>query len=203
MGNRTRGADYAGLIPLLFACGTFLLGGLVGCAFGATVRDEAAKQVNTYLTDFIVLAQSGQLTWPVPATIWNQGRWFVLCLLFGGSRIGVAVLPILLAARGFLLVFSVSCFLRFLGSAGILAAVILFGIPALFWIPALIIAGTLGMASSFRVLLGRCSGTAALSSYGQTARRELLLSIVLIVLCVFLECGLLPYLLPVAARILV
>ena len=202
MGNRTRGSGLTGVLPLLFICGSFVFGGLLGCAFSAAVDSDTALQIKEYLTEYMFLAQSRQLVWSVPAVFWNQGRWLLLCVLFGLSVFGVAVLPTLFAARGFLFVFSIGCFLRFLGNVGMLPAVVLFGIPALLWAPGMLIAGTISLSSSFRVLRDKGSGVISLGGYGQAARKSLVLSFLLFVLCVCLECGLLPRLLPIVADIL-
>ncbi len=66
----------------------------------------------------------------------------------GLTALGVAVIPGLFFARGFLLAFSTACFYRIFGGQGVWPALVLFGLPALFWAPAFFLAGWQSLSAS-------------------------------------------------------
>lgn len=201
MGNRVHSPQVARLWPLLTVGGCFLVGGILGCMFSALASQNSARQLGEYLTDYISLLKAGMITWSIPAVLWNQGRWFLFCVLFGLTGIGIIALPALFAARGFLFAFSVSCFIRFLGDVGAIPAALMFGLPALLWAPGFFLSGFWGLSSSFRIARSRTGESAASAWSGRSLRAYISWSIILFLLCVCLECALLPVLLPIAARI--
>lgn len=194
MENRT--LDIRTVWPVALLSGCFLLGGVLGCLFAITSSGGSATQLGEYLTDCMSLFKSGVSAPSVLRTFWGQGRWFILCTLLGLAGAGVAVLPVFFALRGFLLSFGVACFVRFLGLPGFLPACVLFGIPALLWMPGLFLSGVL----SYRAARAKIGASPVMSGMGRGYRVGLLLSAFLFLLCVFVECSLLPVLLPVAAR---
>ena len=89
-------------------------------------------------------------------------RFPLAALLMGFTALGVIGLPVLFAVRGFLFSFSVACFCRLFGGAGLIPALFLFGLPALLWAPALFVLGAQGMLGAYG-LLRRVTGGQPLS----------------------------------------
>lgn len=153
----------SGQCSVLIMLGTlFLAGGVAGCLFAGFAGGEGAKELSQYLADYLSLARDGTAArtfWP---TVWEQLRYLVVVVVLGSTVLGVVGIPLLFCVRGFFFSFSVSCFCRVFGSAGLIPALVLFGLPALLWGPALFLAGFQGLSSSQRLLRrgsgeGRCS----------------------------------------------
>ena len=183
--------------PILIIAGCFLIGGVLGCLLGTFGGSADIGEVEQYLREFLVLARAHEVSWSVPAVIWNRGRWLLFCGLFALTAAGVGILPLLVGLRGFLAAFGISCFVRVFGAVGLVPAIVVIGIPALLWAPGFFLLG---------VLCLRCSAIALrkeerILKFGG-AVRVFCLSVVFLVLCVIFECVLLPRLLSAAAMIL-
>lgn len=163
MGKRVRDWDLpsgSGKL-LVLLCAVFLAGGAAGCLFAGLAEGEGARALSSYLADYLTLAREGTVVrdfWP---TLWEQLRWLALTVLLGLTAIGAVGIPLLFCLRGFFFAFSVGCFCRVFGGAGLVPALVLFGLPALLWAPALFLAGFWGMSGSLYLLRrgvgeGRC-----------------------------------------------
>ena len=133
---------------------SFLLGGLAGALMAALAGGEGARQLSAYLSDYLILAgQEGAAArfWPL---LWGRLRDLLIALILGMTALGAVGLPVLFAARGFLFAFSVGCFCRVFGGAGLFPAFALFGLSALLWTPALFLAGVPGMTRARRLMAG-------------------------------------------------
>ena len=133
---------------------SFLLGGLAGALMAALAGGEGARELSAYLSDYLILAgQEGAAArfWPL---LWGRLRDLLIALILGMTALGAVGLPVLFAARGFLFAFSVGCFCRVFGGAGLFPAFALFGLSALLWMPALFLAGVPGMTRSRRLMAG-------------------------------------------------
>ncbi len=138
--------------------GCFLLGGIIGCLFSALSDGQGAQELSAYLEDYLLLAGEGGVSgglWPV---LWERVKVLLAALILGATAFGAVGLPILMGVQGFFLSFSVGCFCRVFGSAGLLPAFVLFALPALLWTPALFIAGVQGFVYA-RMLLNRGLGS--------------------------------------------
>ena len=189
--------DLSGCWCVLIVAGCFLLGGILGCLLGVCAGEVGTGEIETYLWDFISLVGNRDLKWSVPTVIWNRGRWLIFCGLFGVSAVGIGLLPLLFLLRGILLTFGICCFLRIFGVIGLLPAVLLYGVPALLWVPGFL---TLGVFC-FRRSLSGLRKTAHTHEKG-AGNPGLISSGLLFGLCVVFECGMLPRLLAAAAHIL-
>jgi len=194
MEMRTRFAPPAALRPVLMLGGGFLAGGLSGSFLGAFVSGEGAGQLALYLRDYMALVCGGTVARSAISPAWHHGRWFLACLLVRLAGAGASAIVVLFALRGFFLAFGVSCFFRFFGPAGLLAAACLFLIPAFLWGPGLFRLGC--------CLLPQRRGALPPEGEGRPSPSGAVVSSVLFVLCVLYEWGALPVLLPLAARIL-
>ena len=133
---------------------SFLLGGLAGALLATLAGGEGARELSAYLSDYLILAgQEGAAArfWPL---LWGRLRDLLIALILGMTALGAVGLPVLFAARGFLFAFSVGCFCRVFGGAGLFPAFALFGLSALLWTPALFLAGVPGMTRSRRLMAG-------------------------------------------------
>ncbi len=195
-----RGEGDGQLVSLLFLSAFFFLGLLGGLLFAAL--GEASPELSDYLGAYFQVAGTEGGWSPSPwSAVWELIRWPVAALALGFTTLGVFCVPALLLARGFLLSYSVCLFLRLFGVGGLLAALVVFGVTALFALPVLFAVG----CESFRACLGR------LGRYGEPARpslRQYLATLVpsagMIVAGAVAQCTLMPALLDaVCARFFV
>lgn len=182
--------------------GFFLLGGLAGGLFAGLAEGEGARVLGDYLCDYLTLASQETVTcgfWPV---LWEQFRYFLAVVILGVTALGVAGLPLLFAVRGFFFSFSVGCFFRVFGGAGLLPALVLFGIPALLWAPGFFLAGLQGWSNA-RCLLrrGLGDGRSELPVCRPVYWIRIGFCSVLFFVCGALEYMVVPVLLRAAARI--
>lgn len=192
--------DQGSALGLLSVC--FLLGGVAGCLFAALSDGQGALELGTYLEDYLLLAGEGGVSgglWPL---LWGRVKYLLAALILGATAFGVVGLPILLGVQGFFLSFSVGCFCRVFGGAGLLPAFALFGLPALLWVPALFLVGVQGLQRS-RVLLNRVlSGGGKMAAvYGRELWCRAGLCVGLTVGCALLEYWVVPVLLEACARV--
>ena len=173
--RRNRGERSPFLPRLLFLAAFFLSGVVLGQALVGRVPDETGRELNRYLESYLTL-EDGSLA---PGNLWAglllYGRYPLLAFLLGFASIGVVLLPLVTAAFGFFLSFSVSCFTAAFGREGVLLALAVFGLrcavtlPCYFLlaVPAL---GTSGALASLSLGRGR---RAASVIYGRECWRRL------------------------------
>ena len=160
MGRRQRGG-----LDLQFGQGAVLVllgvffaaGGAAGCLFAGMADGEGGASLARYLADYLTLASGGTVErsfWPI---LWQELRYFAAAAVLGVTALGVIGMPVLFCVRGFFFAFSVACFCRVFGGIGLVPALVLFGLPALLWAPALFLTGVQGLLSA-RCLLGRGLG---------------------------------------------
>ena len=135
----------------------FILGGLGGCLAAGFVRGQSGAALEEYLRTYLALALGGSIQLSLGAVIWDQIRFPLVMLLLGFTAAGVVCIPVVFCVRGFLFSFSVACFCRLFGWAGVVPAAFIFGFPALLWTPAFFVLGMQGMTASYDVLR-RCRG---------------------------------------------
>ena len=130
----------------------FLLGGISGCLLAALSDGAGAAELSSYLADYLKLSLEDELVqsfWPV---LWGQVKYLLASILLGLTALGLAGFPILFGVRGFFFSFPVACFCRVFGRIGMLPAFVLFGLPALLWVPALFLSGVSGFLSAQELL---------------------------------------------------
>lgn len=148
-------SEQGGALAALSAA--FLIGGGAGCLLAALSNGESTEELSRYLAGYLALAQEGELPrglWPV---LWGQVKYLLAALILGLTALGTVGLPALFAVRGFFFSFPVACFCRVFGGLGLFPALLLFGLSALLWAPALFLAGTAGFLSA-RQRLSRSLG---------------------------------------------
>ena len=123
--------------PLTALGCSFILGGVLGSLMVSLIAGQAAQELESFLRDYLSAAQAGEIQarfWPM---LWEQGRFLIGLCILGVTALGVAGIPVLFLARGFLFSFSVAAFCRIFGPVGLASAFFLFGLPALLWAPVL------------------------------------------------------------------
>ena len=142
---------------LVALCLLFLVGGIAGCLFAGLGDRTGAQDLRNYLVDYLSLVREGNGSCTLWSAVLSELRSLVPVLLLGLAAVGVALIPLVLAVRGFLFSFSIGCFCRVFGAAGLVPGLVLFGLPALLWGPALFLAAFQGMTSS-QALMRRVMG---------------------------------------------
>lgn len=133
---------------LFVLAGAFLLGGLLGCGYTNLLGSGSAAALSAYLSDYLTAVGQGDILPPMWPVLWKRLCLLLAAVLSGLTALGVLSAPILLGVEGFLLTYSVACFYRLLGMSGFLPGFILFGLPALLWVPAMFLLTDQGMVSS-------------------------------------------------------
>lgn len=179
----------------------FLLGGVAGCFFAALSGGVGAVELSSYLADYLTLAQEGALSgglWPL---LWEHLKYFLAALVLSVTALGVIGLPLLFAVRGFAFSFSVACFCLVFGGRGLFPALVLFGLSAVLWAPALFLMGVPGLLCAQRMLrrvLGESGGGV---SPGWSGLSRAAVCIGLSIAAGLLEYWVTPVLLQTAARL--
>ena len=129
------------LVPLTILSACFLLGGIVGAAFGGLMSEASAQELAAYLNTYLTLARDGGIPVEFWGVAWEQFRLLLAVILLGLTALGVVGIPVLFGVRGFLFAFSVAGLCRVFGAAGLVPGLFLFGLPAFLWAPVLFLAG--------------------------------------------------------------
>ena len=148
-----------GTAPMLaLAAACFFLGGLAGCLLASQIGGSGQESLAAYVEGFLSASQAGEAAAPALATVvWDTMRWPLLALLLGFTALGLVGLPVLFAVRGFLLSFSIACFVRLFGGAGCLLALLIFGVGGAVSVPVLFVLGVQSLLAA-RALAGRVWG---------------------------------------------
>lgn len=148
--------------------GMFFLGGLCGVVAAGRVDGESGLALQEYVRGYLTLSGAGGVEISLWRAVWEHVRFPLAIWLLGFTGAGVAGIPLVFGVRGFLFSFGVACFCRLFGWAGLAPAAVLFGLPALLWVPVLFVMGVLGMRSALALcrrevcgLPWRCWGVCA------------------------------------------
>lgn len=118
------------LLRLILLALFFLAGVLLGQVLVGRVPAETGEELRRYLESYLRLGAE-----PSPRTAASAVviyfRYPLLAFLLGFASIGVALLPLLTAAFGLFLSFSVCCFTATFGGEGVLLALAVFGLRCL------------------------------------------------------------------------
>lgn len=184
-------------------CALFFVGGIAGCAFAALANGTGALELCDYLTDYLALAEEGIVVRPFWMLLIEQIKYLLFIVLLGITAIGVFGIPVLFGVKGFFFAFSVGSFCRVFGASGFLPALILFGLPALLWSPALFLAGVQGMSSAKCFLRRGLGDTRCLLPFTSVYWLRIGLCVFLIVVCCCVEYIMVPVLLRAVAHFIV
>lgn len=134
--KRARQPEGFYLSRLLLLAVFFLCGIVLGQLLAGQVPAAAGAELRRYLTDYLTLADepaaSGQALLSVVVIYF---RYPLLAFLLGFASVGVLLLPVVTAAFGFFLSFSVCCFTAAFGADGVLLALVVFGLRCAVTLP--------------------------------------------------------------------
>jgi stage II sporulation protein M len=140
--------NYLGLL----ACGALFLCGCIAGTVSAGCIDEGTM-LNDYITGFLsIFTNDTSPKLSLFSSLANNFKYQLIALFLGFSVIGVFLLPILSAVRGFFLSFSVAAIIRLLGSKGILLTLALFGVNTLITVPCFFIISVSAFSASLYLL---------------------------------------------------
>ena len=109
--------------------------------------------LNDYITGFLsIFTNDTSPKLSLFSSLANNFKYQLIALFLGFSVIGVFLLPILSAVRGFFLSFSVAAIIRLLGSKGILLTLALFGVNTLITVPCFFIISVSAFSASLYLL---------------------------------------------------
>ena len=134
--SRAAWSEWPCLIVLLVA---FFVGAVAGVSLALFKGSNSA--LYDYLYEYCVALSQGQLRPSFLSVLWDCVRWPLLTVALGITVLGIVGIPVVFAARGFLLSFSVVTFGMLLGQQGIAIASVLFSVTVLFVLPTLFVVG--------------------------------------------------------------
>ena len=142
-----------GLTQLAVLAVCFGLGALGGFLFSGWSKDSL--ELSDYLLRYFEMAGQGSgVEPPLWSSVWELVRWPLATLLLGSTALGAVGIPMLMAARGFLLSYAAAVFGRMFGLPGVAASLAAFGVSAFVAVPVLFVAAS----DAFRQSIGRLSG---------------------------------------------
>ena len=142
-----------GLTQLAVLAVCFGLGALGGFLFSGWSKDSL--ELSDYLLRYFEMAGQGSgVEPPLWSSVWELVRWPLAALLLGSTALGAVGIPMLMAARGFLLSYAAAVFGRMFGRPGVAATRAAFGVSAFVAVPVLFVAAS----DAFRQSIGRLSG---------------------------------------------
>ena len=119
----------------LLICGVlFLVGCIAGTFSSGFVNDTG--QLDRILTEYISFyINDSPVNLDFISAAFDAFKYPLAALFFGLSVLGVLLVPVLSAVRGFMLSYSISAIVRLLGGKGVWLALSVFGIRTLITIP--------------------------------------------------------------------
>lgn len=175
---------------LIFLSGLFLLGSVIGCVGAGLFQDEQ---------DLVRAGVSSALSSAIQPSLWACVRCaggfclFAFALSFTGF--GTIGLPVLFVCRGFLLCYAIGVFYHLWGFSGLGFSLVLYGLPALFWLPVLLALGEQGLPAAWVLFCRRRGKGKFVSPYNRKFWRLCVVCTILILLCIWVEYTWVPALL--------
>lgn len=177
-------------VPVLF----WIVGILCGFVFSGRCPDQSALELQTLLDGAGDLSQS-QPAETLLRTLVCFFRAPVFAFLLGFASIGVVLLPLLYAAQGFVLSFSMFSFARAIGRESFPVLFKLFGLRLLFVLPVTLVLGEAALEKSVQLAALVLGGNRLRPAYGISYWYRMAVCVVLLLLGSALELYLLPPLL--------
>lgn len=182
----------------LMLCAVFFACGIIAGTLSARHLDAAGTHA-LYESMMGYMEQIRTGTYVSPgflSVLWTAGRDHLLVLFLGFSLLGTLCLPILSGVRGFYLSFSIAAFIRTFGIGGVPAALSLFGVGALFTLPAFFVLAAQAFSASAQ--MGKAMfGTGTLQAgtlYGRVYLFRFMICFLGILAAVLVELSLTPIL---------
>ncbi len=131
----------------------FLLGAAAGHLYAGTCGQETQAALRAYLTDYCSVYDAGGAAASMLSCVALYFGYAVALLLLGFSGIGAALIPALSGVFGFLSMYTISCFVRTFGRAGVALALGLLGVRLLITLPCFLALAEAAWPLSIEVLL--------------------------------------------------
>lgn len=181
---------------LLALTGFFFLGGVLGCCCANLLNGDGARVLAAYLQDYLCAAAQERIRPDLFPILVRYLILLLVCTAAGFTALGALVLPILMGVEGFFFNYAIACFYRLSCFSGLLYGGILFFLPALLWLPVLMLLAVPGFRSAC-TLLRRDARTRTAASLGWSL---VTLAAGLFAVCAALEYTVLPELLHQVVR---
>ena len=127
----------------------FLLGAVLGGMVAARGASAMGGELRRYLEGYLALRIEGA---PSSAAVWQTMLCFfrasVAVFLLGFASVGVALIPAVCAAQGFLYAYSLLCFASGLGQDGFFLLPILFALRLMLVLPCTLLLGSAAWETS-------------------------------------------------------
>lgn len=176
------------LPALLLISFFFLFGVLLGQVFANRTPDSVISEIKRYLADYICLCGVRDFSSEAFfSTLWSYFRYPLLSLLLGFSSVGVLFLPCISVVFGFLLSYSVSCFVASFGTFGVFFSLAVFGLRCFVTLPCFLISAVYSFRSSL-VLAGAAFGRSRRTASIHLGRGYFKLFSVLVMILVISVC---------------
>lgn len=137
---------------LLFMSMCFLVGSVIGCLMSGIISMQSGAVLLDYVQEYIAVFARADVRPAFASVVLETIRFPFIALVLSFTALGVLGLPLLFAVRGFMLSFAISAFYRLFGAVGYAPALVLFGLSAVIWLPALFHLGVQGMLASYSLL---------------------------------------------------
>ncbi len=132
--------DAAFRAELLMVCFFFLLGAVLGCVGHRTVSPQEDSLLQRYLQEYASLVAQGEDQSAALLRVLAVYLRYPLALFACGFTVlGIVLVPVLLAAQGGFLAFSVACYASAMGRNGVLLALSGFGLRCLVVLPCVLL----------------------------------------------------------------
>ena len=133
-------------VRLIILSGFFIIGAIIGLSLALHTHPDPL--LSNYLEEYCVVMSKGGLRVSFLEVLWDCVRWPLFVVLLSFTVLGCIGIPVLFAARGFLLSFSICVLSRAVNDGGAILAIVLFSVPVLFVLPTLFILGSNGIQAS-------------------------------------------------------
>ncbi|MDR1157502.1 MAG: stage II sporulation protein M [Oscillospiraceae bacterium] len=143
---------------LIVLSALFLCGAVAGCLVTFRADESSAEAMRGFLRGLLLEAEgpAGAL---LGRALYNALKYHVAVFLLGFTMLGVGLIPLVTAVRGFFLSFAVAAFVRAFGSGGLWLAAGAFGAQALLTLPCLFLVSLRGIAASAALLTAAAGPT--------------------------------------------
>lgn len=113
----------------------FLTGALIGHLYAGSCGGDAQAALDQYLIDYCIVYDAGGVAPPLLICVLLYFGYAALLFLLGFSSAGMALIPALSGLFGFFTMYTISCFVRCYGRAGVLLSMGALLIRLLFTLP--------------------------------------------------------------------
>lgn len=188
-----------GVLPFVLSL-LFLGGGILGCIYAAGLDSAGGTAVADYLSDYFALLSAEPLAPTFRSALKERLLIWLCAVLCGLTGLGLVGIPLLCAAQGFLLSYSAACLCRTFGVWGMGAAVVLFGLPAVIWLPTLLLLGCQSMKSAAQMLRRVWGEGTSVPIFSRLYGLNVLVAVAGMALCAAVEHSVVPPLLHALAE---